>query len=402
MIATAKPRRRAARPAIRALLCSTALLLGALAARRPAAAGEEPPPLRLAVFNVRELSAAKLGDVDAAGHGRDPQLLAAAAIVRRIRPDVLLVQEIDLGGAEPGAAADANARRFVARYLAAPGGGEPAAEPIDFPYVFAGPSNTGELAGLDLNGDGRTASAADLGTRQYGEDSFGFGTYPGQYAMALLSRLPIDREGIRTFRRFLWRDLPGNHMPAGFYPPAAEASLRLSSKSHQDVPLLVGERRLHLWISHPTPSVFDGEEDRNGRRNLDEIAFWVHYAEGDDALYDDDGGRGGYAAGEPFVIVGDLNARPEAEPVYDGRSNIARLLELPLVLDPPPLRGRPTAVFGGGMRIDYLLPSRDLTVVGGGVFWPSPATDPAGAALAETASDHRLVWLDLERPTDAP
>ena len=47
------------------------------------------------------------------------------------------------------------------------------------------------------------------------------------------------------------------------------------------------------------------------------------------------------------------------------------------------------------MRVDYLLPSSDLKIVEGGVFWPTSQEDPAGANLAEEASDHHLVWLDL-------
>ena len=31
------------------------------------------------------------------------------------------------------------------------------------------------------------------------------------------------------------------------------------------------------WSAIPTPPAFDGEEDRNGRRNHDEIRFWVDY-----------------------------------------------------------------------------------------------------------------------------
>jgi hypothetical protein len=55
-----------------------------------------------------------------------------------------------------------------------------------------------------------------------------------------------------------------------------------------------------------------------------------------------------------------------------------------------------TANFGGAsknLRADYVLPSSSLRVVGSGVFWPAPG-EP-GSELVE-ASDHRLVWVDLE------
>jgi endonuclease/exonuclease/phosphatase family metal-dependent hydrolase len=384
----------------RALPVLLALILGLAcspAAERPEDAPEEPRTLRIALFNVRELSAEKL----AAG---DQQLHAAAEIVRRIDPDVLVLQEIDLPENGP---LEANAERFRDEYLDLP-----------YPHVFVASSNTGLLTGFDLDGDGVAATPAHRGERAHGDDSFGFGVYPGQYAMAVLSRVPIHRAAARTFQRFLWKDLPGHHLPEGFYPPGAVGILRLSSKSHWDLPLQTAGRPLHLLVSHPTPPVYDGPEDRNGRRNFDEVGLWAAYLDGEPALYDDQGRTGGIETGASFVIAGDLNARPDGEePRYVGRSGrettaIGQLLERDDVTDPghllsssgalagrepgPPQHWeRATAEFLDGARVDYLLPGRGLEVTGGGVFWPSPEEDPEGARLAELASDHRLVWLDL-------
>src|SRR5690606_26804037 len=48
----------------------------------------------------------------------------------------------------------------------------------------------------------------------------------------------------------------------------------------------------------------------------------------------------------------------------------------------------------GNLRIDYVLPSHHgLRVLGGAVFWPA-SDDPAFTLVG--ASDHRLVYLDLE------
>lgn len=381
---------------------------GCAAARPPApqaaaAPDAAPPALRVALFNVEELSAEKVESVDADGRGTNPQLLAAAAIVARVRPDVLVLQEVDVPPAEPARVA----RAFVDHYLAPLG--------LAYPSVFAAPSNTGRLSGFDLNEDGHVASAADLGTRSHGDDSFGYGEYPGQYGMAVVSRLPLLAEEARTFREFPWRALPGHHIPDGFYTPEELAVLPLSSKSHWDLPVEVDGHRLHLLVSHPTPPVFDGDEDRNGRRNFDEIAFWRRYLEGSPALVDDRGRAGGLAAGAPFVIAGDLNADPlRPASTYDGTSGIRLLLDHPRVHDPADVltseggrlhgRGgepRPeqvTAEFAGGMRVDYLLPSADLAVRDGRVFWPAADADPSGHHLAVTASDHRLLWLDVVLP----
>jgi hypothetical protein len=377
---------------------------------------------RIATFNLEDLSAARLDDVGPDGAGRDPAARAAAAIVQRVRPDVLVLNEIDYDhdAVDPLT----GVRRFADRYLARGAG------PIDYPHAFAAVSNTGISSGFDLDRGGHAVRGPEeRGTREYGNDAFGYGTYPGQYAMALLSKLPIDRDAVRTFQHFLWRDLPGNHLPEDYYGPEASAALRLSSKSHWDVPLLLDGRRLHLWVSHPTPPAFDGPEDRNGRRNFDEIGFWRLYLEGSDALYDDQGGRGGYASDEPFVIAGDLNSDPTDPPSYEGVTAIDQLLDHPRIQDAAgqlTSRGatehrraaiaaaraageeetaadlerrahpeRATADWLGGRRVDYLLPSAGLAVVGGGVFWPALEEDAEGYALAEAASDHRLVWLDV-------
>jgi hypothetical protein len=66
-------------------------------------------------------------------------------------------------------------------------------------------------------------------------------------------------------------------------------------------------------------------------------------------------------------------------------------------------RGDPThdtSNFGDfqNLRIDYVLPSKGLTVVDGGIFWPAP-DEPGGEAIS--ATDHRMVWIDV-RPMAAP
>jgi hypothetical protein len=411
-----------------------------------AAEAKTPSRVRFATFNIWELTVSKLAPVDADGHGTTPQLCKAAEIVQRIRPDVLLLNEIDFDSAERK-----NAALFMERYLKVPQSGQ---APIEYPHIFFEPVNTGVPTGLDLNRDGQTGGP---------DDAFGFGKYPGQYGMALYSRFPLDRAAARTFQNLKWMDQPGNLLPDGtggkpkWYDPLTVAVFRLSSKSHWDVPVRLaasgGERVIHVLAAHPTPPVFDGAEDRNGRRNFDEIRLWADYlAGGDRAAYlvDDQGRRGGLAPDASFVILGDMNADPDkAERAY-GMAAIAQLLRSPRVQDPRPRQqglpapaassslrpsvpsslpaqhsapsersgdpgapgstqpspatqhsapstqhsGLATADFG---RIDYVLPSTDLTVVDSGVFWP-PAGDPLHRLVTdpEPSSDHRLVWVDLE------
>ncbi len=224
-----------------------------------------------------------------------------AEIIQRVHPDILLLQEFDFD------AAGASLAAFQANYL---GRSQQGQAPLDYPYTFFTESNTGIPSGHDFDNDGRIAG---------GGDALGFGEFPGQYAMVLLSRFPIDTKRVRTFRKFLWRDMPGALLPddpataatADWYSPQELAVLPLSSKNHWDVPVKIGKRTVHLLISHPTPPAFDGPEDRNGRRNHDEILFWRDYiTAGANGYIRDDRGRRGGLERDAFLIMGDLNSDP--------------------------------------------------------------------------------------------
>ncbi|MEM7546364.1 MAG: endonuclease/exonuclease/phosphatase family protein [Pseudomonadota bacterium] len=327
------------------------------------------------------------------------QIDAVAEIIQLVRPDIILINELD---SDPDGIAATLFRDRLAT-------GTNDAEGIAYPHVFTAPSNTGIASGHDLDGDGRQSGP---------KDAFGFGYFEGQYGMAILSRFPIDESAVRTFQRLLWADMPGNLIPPDFYKPEAAAALRLSSKSHWDVPVtLPGGRQLHLLASHPTPPVFDGPEDANGRRNHDEIRFWADYIQGQDWVIDDAGTRGGLASDAAFAVLGDLNADPS-----DGAALRGALLSLlGLVQDTRPTSPGATAAAGegantrhrgnaaedtadwrdipgpGNLRVDYVLPSRGLNVSGSGVFWPAP-DDPLARLVTgkkPVSSDHRLVWVDI-------
>lgn len=359
--------------------------------------------MRVATFNT-SLYSDRAGGLIERLRGDDGSARKIAAVIQHQRPDVLLLNEFDYDAG--GIAADL----FQQRYLGVPQFGQKA---IGYRYRYFAPVNTGVPSGFDLDGDGRHDGPGD---------AWGFGRHPGQYGMLVLSRFPIDAARVRTYRNFRWRDMPGALVPmhpdgSPWYAPVAWAVFPLSSKSHWDVPVRTPLGTIHLLAAHPTPPVFDGPEDRNGRRNADEIRFWREYVSTQDAdwIVDDDGRRGGLPADTRFVIVGDLNADPA-----DGggrRDAIVELLEHPRMLPmaAPQSAGadsaarkdggananhrgahrHDTAAFGpqsGNLRVDYVLPSTGFRAIGSGVFWPMP--DEAGADWLD-ASDHRMVWVDL-------
>ncbi|HEX2477363.1 MAG TPA: endonuclease/exonuclease/phosphatase family protein, partial [Lacipirellulaceae bacterium] len=374
--------------------------------------------IRVATYNV-SLFRDEAGQlVRELATGDNEQARHVAEVIQRVRPDILLINEFDYD--DGGQAAEL----FRTKYLAVAQNG---CQPIEFAHHFTAPVNTGRPTKRDLDKDGQVGGPAD---------AVGFGRHEGQYGMLVLSRFAIDRNHVRTFQNFLWRDMPKALLPndpktgAPFYNSEDLDSLRLSSKSFWDVPIEISARKvqiaaggsrpftLHLLCSHPTPPVFDGPEDRNGRRNHDEIRLVADYivAASSNYLIDDAAHRGGLPDSAYFVIGGDLNCDPVDGQGIPGTMN--QLLKHPRIDasfiptsqggpltvkqhadqhashrgDPAHVTSNFTAEGHGCLRIDYVLPSRGLTVTDGGVFWPT-AAEPGGEAV--TASDHRIVWINI-------
>jgi hypothetical protein len=408
-----------------------AAVVALLATAAPASAHRKSgSTVRFATFNASVNRNAEGELVADLSTGTDPQLRNVAEIIQRARPDVLLINEFDF---VPGERA---ARLFQRRYLSVSQNG---ARPITFGYRFVAPSNTGIASGKDLDNNGQVVTTPGSGL--YGNDAFGFGEFPGKFGMAVFSRLPIDRRHARTFQHFLWKDMPGALLPddpataapQDWYSPDELDIFRLSSKSHWDLPIELGHgRRVHFLVSHPTPPVFDGPEDRNGTRNHDEIRLWADYVTPGAGryIYDDRGRRGGLRRGAHFVIAGDNNADP-----FDGDSTqnaIHQLLDNPRIntgVTPTSPGGPEQAALQGGanathrgnpafdtadfadtapgnLRADYVLPDRGIAIKDSFVFWPrsddplfrlvgvfNPALLPDGNGFP--SSDHRLVAADL-------
>ena len=221
--------------------------------------------VRFATFNAslnRNVEGQLVADLSTPDNA---QARTIAEIIQRTSPDVLLVNEFDF--VEDGVAAEL----FRDNYLEVPQNG---ADPVEYPYYFVAPSNTGIPTGFDLNNNGVIGG---------GDDAFGFGLFPGQFGMAVYSKYPIDHDAVRTFQHFLWKDMPGaccrrTSCPADFYSPEEQDILRLSSKSHWDVPISLSGRRpcTSSSATRPRPPS-TAPRTATGRRNHDEIRFWADY-----------------------------------------------------------------------------------------------------------------------------
>ena len=313
--------------------------------------------------------------------GQDPQVAAVAKVIGTTAPDILLLLDVDF---DHGLVTLAALRDRIT------------AEGVTYPHLFALAPNSGIATGLDLDGDGRLGGP---------RDAQGYGQFAGQGGMAILSRYPVRTDLVQDHSALLWRDLPQALLTLPDGSPVlgddARAVQRLSSTGHWVVPIEVQGRNLWLLAFHATPPVFDGPEDRNGRRNHDEVRFWSLYLDG---VF-------GPAPKDRFVIIGDSNmdiadseGRPEA---------MRNLLDDPRVTDPQPRGGGIASGSGsqgdtgldtarwpapgpGNLRVDYILPSTDLKVRAAHVLWPAP-DDPLRTSV-EAASRHHLVSVTLEWP----
>lgn len=387
-------------------------LVGTASGRQPPGNGTQGRGMRYAAFNVIELETEQVQEPG------DEQAEAAARIVQEVQPDVLVVNELTNNIQEGERTDRTNIDAFVENYLSVPQRDD--LEGVEYEYTLQPESNTGVLpeGEYDFNKDGT-----------FGErpgDAFGFGVYPGHYAFAIASRYRIDESNVRSFREFRWADMPDNLIPVAgeegvvtdpgedetaIYLTEEELDIyRLSSKTHIDVPFEVDGGTVHGLFAHPTPPGFDGVNNFNGRWNHDEVRFLADYVAGEDYIYDDSGRRGGLDDDASYVLMGDMNAGPginrEERPLDPGRKFLVDNEDFytdRLPTSPGGAQhGLPTATrFGGDVegvveRIDYVLPSPDLSLRASSVVWPSENSTKRNLGEdVRTASDHRLVWADF-------
>lgn len=358
------------------------------------------------------------------------QVQRVAETIQRVQPDILFINEFDQVWATNDEF-DLNTtlqsiENFKLNYLEQPQAS--GLSPAVFDYVFVAPCNTGVQSGFDFNNNGQTGDS---------DDAYGFGDFPGQYAMILLSKYPIKTDEVRTFQKFLWKDMPNAYLPpdpldsdndgntTSYYNSSELEIYRLSSKSHWDVPISVGNTTIHILGSHPTPPVFDDGMattypdpnliDWNGLRNHDEIRFWADYMNPNASsyIYDDVEGpsnpSGGLDKCARFVLVGDMNCDPiDGDGTLDPIGQVLRsgLAEITPV---PTSQGAPEYITTGsnldtktadfGLRADYVLPSvNGFVIKEARVVWPQ-ATDIEAyivGAPPKGASDHRMVFIDVD------
>lgn len=298
--------------------------------------------------------------------------------IAEIAPDVLAIQSFDYDH-------DLIAMELLQARL------DEAGHPMAF--GFSTMSNSGRQSGFDLDRDGRLGEP---------EDAWGYGRFPGNGGMVLLSRYPIDHDAIKDFTPFRWMDLEGLVLPqmqgVPYFTDAEIEAMPLHPVAAWAIPITVGTVDIHVLSGQSAPPVFDGPEDRNGMRNADQARFWAQVIERKPV-------DGWVLPDGPWVSLGGLNADP-----HDGEGRSPQFLDLlnhPMVEE---IRARApdatdhdsthigpsdedTAIWPsdpgpGSLRVDYILTSNDLSVR------DSAVARPTGEVEGQTFR-HFPVWADI-------
>jgi len=300
---------------------------------------------------------------------------AVVALIGVVQPDVIAVTNFDYD-------ADGLALSAFQRLLDENG--------VMLPFAYAPRPNSGRPSGTDIDQDERLGEP---------EDAVGYGRFWGDGGVAVSSRWPIDLEKSSEDTETLWADVSNASLP-DMIDAHLLGALPVSTSAH-----------VHAWIDGPdgpfailtsasTAPVFDGPEDRNGYRNAAELALWREMIADIEV---------------PFVLAFNANLDPN-----DGEGHHQKMLEFlasPNLIETEPqsnggLENADPSHAGdpaldtvdwdgptpGNLRVSYVLPSVDWSVLGAGVFWPG--RDDVDTALVEAVGPHRLVWAEVSLKRD--
>lgn len=248
-------------------------------------------------------------------------------------------------------------------------------------YFLQPRSNSGIPTGFDLDRDGYWGDP---------EDAQGYGLYPGQNGIALISKYPLVEGSYKSFSKVLWQNMgpdywPKNDQGADYFSVDEGAKLRLFSRGLWQVGVKLPEGTLSVLFGQASSPVFDGPEDRNGLRNSAQIAF----------IRDQLKKMHGEQNSRRVVFVGGLNNDPNRGEGLN--PNLIKLLESASLQDVVPISNRlkdadvtvhwPSDPGPGPMRVDYILPDARLKVLASGI-------DELVGIPAKLKS-HLPVWIDV-------
>lgn len=314
------------------------------------------PNVRVATVGA-DLSGERPGELAAVlVGGQNPQALQAALAIQKANADVVLLTGFD---------ADEHALRvFNDEYLmqAQPDGRE-----IDYSHRYVGPSNRGVASGADLDQDKIIGGPAD---------AWSYGQFPGQGSMVLLSKHPIDQDGIRTVTAQRWAELPDSKISEAELSDAVAGAMPIMESGLWDIPLNVSGQDIRVI------AVQVNEDPKNtdyalSRRSdqLNVIGDWVS---AEQYLVDDNGHTPN--SENTYVVLGELGNDPKHNAAMD---------EL--------LQKIGVAEQGVHDDTNYILAGSELEIIRHGSIGAAPTVESTSKATsATTGPASELLWSDLK------
>lgn len=287
--------------------------------------------------------------------GDDAHARQLGKAITEAAPDVVVLTGIDVD--EEGATVDA----LVDRYLKG-------SDAPDYRYSYAPQTNSGLDSGADLDGDGTIGGPGD---------ALGPGAFHGQNSMVVLSTLPIDRSGVRSFSDLAWQDVPGNHLSDTEHPAESRNDLPLQATSLWDVPVDLSGTTVHVVATSASPATGEHAEPVRHRDQLSFLHGYVTGAENLSDVEDDQGRPGPLAEDSQAVIAGGLGAdvdrdgpgataverllAPDEKPERAPREGWWQRLHTMFADDPGATRSGTEPEQTG--RLDYVLPTSGLDTI---------------------------------------
>lgn len=238
---------------------------------------------------------------------------------------------------------------------------------VDYPYVYAGPSNKGAPSGADLDKDKVVGGPGD---------AWGYGDFPGQGSMVLLSKHPIDEDRVQTVTKQRWSQVPGNSISEAGLSGAIAQAMPVMESGLWDVPVEVAGSTVRIIAVQAD----HGEDPVSYAvpRHRDQLRVVGDWVSGAAYLQDDEDWPA--VATEPYVVLGELGEGALENP----ESSILR-----------------EQLGSNGQRenndVNYILPAEALKIARQGAIRdqqlsaPVPSQDPSSVARTP-----ELLWSDLK------
>ncbi|MGZ5278685.1 MAG: hypothetical protein ACXWC9_02010 [Pseudobdellovibrionaceae bacterium] len=381
--------------------------------------------IRIVHYNIKELDSVKLQQ-----GAKNPQLAAALAVLKKLKPDFLSINEMqyDLPGV-PTKAYQSEGQNMsnLVQLLS-----------LKWPQLSVGfgPANTGFLA---LKIPGTNEYTTNTMQRELA-DPINFGVFPAEYSSGGATRFPVVK---RIFEQKLkWKDFRPDRDLSKLKDASGKfldpETVELFDKNFMDMVVQIAGREVHFILLHTVPAHdFGNEGSPNSVRNADQLSFLEWYLTGTTDFEPPVQLKiKPLKPGTLFVAMGDWNV-DVANETLPGASILRRLFQKTnLWMKQSELRftyeSQPFYLPPFQEQLDYMITSQspELTIKAGGVYAPfernergcslaAVPKDPkkgyvmvsyrdtktketcyaevsADYAEIKKASDHRPLWMDLE------